>query len=90
MLKSTGLLPSPNICWVVDLRITYLVDNHEERSLILQHPEAALWDLLCRKRWQTMVPILSVLTDQDPAATSHWIETTCSRWLEQGWLRLGL
>ncbi|MCP3889895.1 MAG: hypothetical protein GY702_13625 [Desulfobulbaceae bacterium] len=79
--------PVPAVTWVVEQHYIYLIHNQMQISQKLYYPEAALWDLLCRKRWKVMNRVLSALLNENQAFTAKWIETTCKLWQQQGWLQ---
>lgn len=85
--KTANPRPAPGLAWAVETHGIRLVDHARGHGRFIAYPEAALWDLLTRRRSrETLTRQMAAVCGRELSETEQWIETLLDSWLDQGLL----
>lgn len=79
-----------HISWIVEKNGVLLLDTANHRSKKLSSAEAALWDLLTRKRTkERLLAMIAAITQKTPDDAESYLDECLDSWLQDGWLSAG-
>ncbi|MBI4612792.1 MAG: hypothetical protein HY720_04205 [Planctomycetes bacterium] len=75
------------VAWSVEHSGLTLVRDGDGKILHLGYPEAALWDLLCRRRpLEATIRMVAAIARLETQAARKWTFDTIQTWVREGWV----
>jgi hypothetical protein len=77
----------PETTWTVQKEGLFLVRRDTGESIIVNYPEAALWDLVSRQvPIHRVMKMMTFVNHADLDTVRSWIVKTIEIWMHEGWL----